>query len=122
MAKILIVDDSGLARRILRRILEPAGHQVVEAEDGATALERYFLDQPDVVFLDLTMAGLHGLDVLANLQQMDARARVIVATADIQTSTRTLVEMGGARGFVTKPFMPDQVLHTVDEVLGGGER
>jgi two-component system chemotaxis response regulator CheY len=43
MATILIVDDSSLSRRMLRRILEPAGHRIIEAEDGMSALERYFL-------------------------------------------------------------------------------
>ena len=58
MAKVLVVDDSGMSRRTLRRILEPAGHQVAEAEDGMAALERYFLDRPDVVLLDMTMNGM----------------------------------------------------------------
>mgnify|MGYP000613300905 CR=1 FL=1 len=46
MASILIVDDSGLSRRILRRILESGGHTVAEATDGMSALEQYFLSKP----------------------------------------------------------------------------
>ena len=42
MAKILVVDDSGMSRRTLRKILEPAGHEIIEAEEGIVALERYF--------------------------------------------------------------------------------
>jgi two-component system chemotaxis response regulator CheY len=117
MAKILIVDDSSLARRILRNILEPAAHQVTEAADGIAALEQYFLDKPDLVLLDLTMAGMHGLDVLAKLREMDPRARVIVASADIQTQTRDLALAGGALGFINKPFIGDQVLETVTHAL-----
>ena len=48
MNRILIVDDSSLARRRARTILEGGGYQVIEAEDGLTALERYFVDKPDV--------------------------------------------------------------------------
>ena len=55
MARILIVDDSALSRRMLRRILEGAGHEVIEAEDGMVAIEKYFLNKPDVVLLDLIM-------------------------------------------------------------------
>jgi two-component system, chemotaxis family, chemotaxis protein CheY len=120
MAKILVVDDSSLSRRILRRILEPAGHQISEAQDGLSALEQYGLDRPDLVLLDLTMTGMHGLDVLCKLRELDRQANVIVATADIQSSSRHLAEAGGARGFLAKPFSPDQVLSTVNAALPGG--
>jgi two-component system chemotaxis response regulator CheY len=120
MAKILVVDDSGMSRRTLRKILEPAGHQVIEAEDGITALENYYLHKPDVVLLDLTMTGMYGIDVLEKLREMDAGARVIVASADIQSSTGKLVEEAGASGFITKPFVVDHVLKAVRRALQGG--
>ncbi len=63
MAKILIVDDSSMSRRMLRNILEKAGHQVIEAKDGISGIEAYFLDHPDIVLLDLVMEGMYGLDV-----------------------------------------------------------
>ena len=121
MATILVVDDSSMSRKSLRRILETAGHQVIEAEDGIAALERYFIDKPDVVLLDLTMSGMYGLDVLSKLLEMDPGARVIVATADIQSSTRGMVERAGARVFINKPFVVDQVLNAVGTALGGGD-
>ena len=121
MAKILLVDDSNLSRRILRRFLEPAGHAIIEAADGMAAIERYFLDQPDLVLLDMTMNGMHGLDVLSKLRQMDPQARVIAATADIQSSTRVMVRESGAAGFISKPFVEDHVIEAVNAVLAGGE-
>ena len=66
--KLLLVDDSGLARRSMRAMLEPAGFEVIEAEDGMTALERYSVDKPDLVILDLVMKGMYGLDVLTKLR------------------------------------------------------
>ncbi len=103
--KILIVDDSALSRRTLRRILEPAGYEVVEADDGMTALEVYFLEKPSLVLLDLVMKGMYGLDVLVKLREMDQEARVVVASADIQSSTRKMVDEAGALGFINKPFV-----------------
>src|SRR5947207_4201389 len=100
-SKILIVDDSSMSRRIVRGILESAGHEVTEAADGMAALERYSLDKPDLVLLDMVMAGMYGLDVLQKLREIDAHARVIVATADIQHSTREMAEKAGSRGFVS---------------------
>jgi two-component system chemotaxis response regulator CheY len=120
MAKILVVDDSGMSRRTLRKILEPAGHQVVEADEGIIALERYFLEKPDLVILDLTMSGLYGIDVLNKLREMDPQARVIIGSADIQSSTREMVEAGGARAFINKPFSTEQVLGIVNRVLQEG--
>src|SRR4026208_450767 len=107
--KILIVDDSALSRRTLRRILESAGYEVVEADDGMTALELYFLEKPSLVLLDLVMKGMYGLDELVKLREMDPKALVVVASADIQSSTRKMVDEAGALGFINKPFIAEPV-------------
>ena len=117
MPRILVVDDSSMSRRILRNILESAGHDVVEASDGMAGLEQYFLHKPDMVLLDLIMSGMFGIDVLKKLREMDPEARVIVATADIQSSTREITVAEGAAGFVTKPFTVDDVLNAVQSAL-----
>jgi two-component system chemotaxis response regulator CheY len=117
MAKILIVDDSAMSRRIVRRILESAGHDTIEAEDGMVAVEKYFLEKPDLVLLDLTMKGLSGLEVLQKLREMDAHACVVVASADIQTSTRSMTQESGAMGFVTKPFNESKLMEAVTSAL-----
>lgn len=118
--KILIVDDSALSRRTLRRILETAGYDVVEADDGMTALEVYFLEKPNLVLLDLVMKGMYGLDVLMKLREMDSKALVVVASADIQSSTRQMVDEAGAHGFINKPFISEQVISAVQAALAEG--
>ena len=118
--KILIVDDSALSRRTLRRILETAGYEVVEANDGMTALEVYFLEKPRLVLLDLVMKGMYGLDVLVKLREMDPQAAVIVASADIQSSTRKMVDDEGALAFLNKPFLSEQVIAVVEAALAEG--
>lgn len=118
--KILIVDDSALSRRTLRRMLEAADYEVVEAEDGMTALEVYFLEKPRVVLLDLVMKGMYGLDVLVKLLEMDPKALVVIASADIQSSTRKMVDEAGALGFIHKPFVSEQVLTAVEAALAEG--
>lgn len=118
--KILIVDDSALSRRTLRRILESASYEVIEADDGMAALELYFLEKPSVVLLDLVMKGMYGLEVLVKLREMDQGARVVVASADIQSSTRKLVDEAGALGFVHKPFVAEEVIYAVETAIGEG--
>ena len=119
-AKVLLVDDSGLARRSARKILQDAGYVVVEAEDGLAALERYALDRPDVVLLDLVMQGMYGLDVLSKLREIDPNAKVIVVSADVQTSSRELVRDAGACDFLTKPIQSNEVVASVARALGEG--
>lgn len=115
---ILVVDDSGMARRGSRRILEGAGYTVVEAEDGMAALERYFIDKPDLVLLDLVMKGMYGIEVLTKLRALDGEARVIVLSADIQTSSRDMVADAGAIGFLNKPVTPDDLIAAVRNAIG----
>lgn len=117
---ILIVDDSGFARRTLRQMLEGAGHSVEEAANGNDALERYFLKKPNLVLLDMVMEGMTGLEVLARLRELDPEARVVVASADVQSSTRTEVQAGGAVGFLNKPFVREQVVEAIGNVMAGG--
>ena len=119
MATILIVDDSNLSRKTSRRIPESAGYQVTDVADGLAALERYALDRPGLVLLDITMAGMGGLEVLDQLRTMDPDARIVMATADVQSSTRELAKAGGAAGFVAKPFAADHVLAAVAGALQG---
>ena len=116
-AKVLVVDDSALARRRMREILEGAGHAVVEADEGMAAIERYFLEKPDLVLLDLVMKGMYGLEVLAKIREIDPTARVIVISADVQTSSREMAVTGGAGRFLTKPPDRDELLTAVHEAL-----
>ena len=118
--KILIVDDSAMSRRMMRRIIENAGHEVIEAEEGPDGLEKYFLEKPDMVFLDLTMKDMYGLDVLGKLRELDPNARVVIASADMQDLTRELVTEAGADAFINKPLTQEKVVEAMNSVLGTG--
>jgi len=120
MARILVIDDSAMSRKMLRSILERAGHQIFDAADGMCGIEAYFLEKPELVTLDLTMSGISGMVVLEKLTAMDSTAKIIVASADIQTSSRELAMKGGACGFISKPFLAETVLTEVERVLKGG--
>jgi two-component system, chemotaxis family, chemotaxis protein CheY len=115
--KFLIVDDSGLSRRMIRNCVEELGHTAVEAAEGAAALERYVLEKPDFVFLDLLIPGMSGFDILTLLRAMDPNARIIVCTADVQVSTRDLVKQAGACAVINKPVTLEQISATVNSIL-----
>jgi two-component system chemotaxis response regulator CheY len=118
-ARILIVDDSSLARRTTRQALEAAGHVVEEARDGAEALERYFLNRHDLVILDMVMTGMYGLEVLGRMRELNPHVRVIVATADIQSSTRDQARDAGAVAFLNKPINREALGELVSRTLAG---
>lgn len=120
MTKVLIVDDSSLARRTVRQSLEELGHAVEEASDGAQALERYFINRHDVVVLDMVMNGMYGLEVLAKLRELNPDVRVIVLTADIQKSTLEHARAAGAAAFLNKPVNRQELARVVSALLNGG--
>ena len=120
MAEILVVDDSAYARKLMRKALENAQHTVIEAGSGVQAIESYFLNKPALVLLDLTMEDVGGLDVLKRLREMDPGARVIVVSADVQSSTSELVQNAGALRFLGKPVPADQLVAAVGNHKGTG--
>ena len=81
------------------------------------ALERYFIDKPDVVMLDLVMKGMYGIEVLTRLREMDPTARVIVVSADVQTSSHDMVDAAGAIGFLVKPLDERAALALIERAL-----
>ena len=116
--RILVVDDSAYARRILTAMLVEEGYEVSEASSGMSALESYFLSRPDVVLLDLTMGDMSGVDVLTRLMEMNSDARVIVISADVQTTTESVVKAAGAYAFLGKPATRPNILATIENALG----
>jgi two-component system, chemotaxis family, chemotaxis protein CheY len=66
------------------------------------------------------MKGMYGLDVLAKLRELDPAVRVVIVSADVQTSSRDLVKAAGAVGFINKPAPPGHVVKVVADVLSGG--
>jgi CheY-like chemotaxis protein len=119
-SKILVVDDSSLARRMIRKIIEELGHDVDEAPDGAQALEQYVLNHHDAVVLDLLMHGMYGMEVLQKFRELAPELPVIIATADIQRTTREQVQAAGASAMVNKPVTKAQLAEVLQIVLEGG--
>ena len=87
---------------------------MIEAEDGVVALERYFVDKPDLVLLDLVMRGMYGLDVLTKLRELDPSARVVVISADVQESSQQMVQEAGAHAFLVKPVDEPELLEALE--------
>jgi len=104
----------------MRQILEQLGYSVEEAPDGVAALERYVINRHDVVLLDMVMHGMYGLEVLTRFRELNPQLPVIIATADIQKSTRELVRAAGASAMINKPVNKEELASVLQTVLSGG--
>lgn len=118
MANILLVDDSRTSRKILRNILESAGHTIVdEATDGEQAIEKYIASKPDVITLDITMPVMDGIEALKQIKMVDSDAKVIMVSASSQKDKLIEAVKYGAEDFIAKPFEPSQIITVLDKLI-----
>lgn len=119
---ILVVDDNEDTVRIVSRILENAGFEVIVEHDGENALARARETVPEAIILDLMMPGMSGMEVLEQLRASPETAGipVILLTAKAQDQDVIAGYQAGADYYMTKPFTPNQLLYGVKLVLGKG--
>ena len=102
--KILIIDDSPIARKILKSCIpKDREFSFYEAGDGLSGLETYKRIQPDITFMDLTMPVMDGATALEEIKKFDKNALVVVLTADVQVKSLAKVVALGAFLVVKKP-------------------
>ena len=114
MKKILIVDDSIVSRKMLRKLFEAEGFEVAgEAIDGKEGYEQYVKLSPDVVTMDITMPVLDGIDSLKLIREADPNAKVVMITAAGQKHKMMEAVKLGAAEFVAKPFVEESVVDAI---------
>ena len=117
--KILVTDDSKMARKMLIRTLDNFSdkvHEILQAANGKECLEMYKEHNPDLVFLDLTMPVMDGFEALKELKKYDDNVQVIIVSADIQKGSLSKVLEDGAKNFVKKPIDADKMKSIFDKL------
>ena len=117
MTKIMVVDDAAFMRLKCSKLLISNGYDVVEAGNGAEAIDTYKRERPDAVLMDVTMPEMDGLTALKEIRNIDPSARIAMVTAMGQQSVVMEAIKSGARDFVVKPFEPTRVMSALKRLL-----
>jgi CheY-like chemotaxis protein len=120
VALILLIDDDGFYRSVLRQILEDGGHQVTEAANGRDGLERFRTQPPDLVITDMRMPGFDGGEVIRRLRAASKDVRILAVSGfaalrsaeDLQAARAV-----GANAILSKLSPLDGILGTIDRIL-----
>ncbi len=121
MATILLVDDEDLLREGVREILEMSDHTVIEASDGLQALEKFAVNNVDLVITDVVMPNMDGVDFVTKLRELfpdvpiltiSGGSRVVSARFGLDSAL-----LSGANASLTKPFTAKQLLEKVTHLL-----
>jgi two-component system, chemotaxis family, chemotaxis protein CheY len=119
MATVLTVDDSPSIRQMIKVVLAPAGHTVVEAGDGTEGLARATAEAVNLVITDLNMPGMNGIEMIKQLRQVPSCTGVpiLFLSTESDEAMKQQARSAGATGWITKPFKPEQLLAVVSKLL-----
>jgi CheY-like chemotaxis protein len=114
-SKVLVVDDLKNMRCTLRGILEDKGYCVVTAENGYQAIESVKGNHFDVIFMDIKMPGMNGVQAFSEIKRLDPKVMVIMMTAYDEKDLAEKALKQGARTCLCKPFDMEQVFSLLDD-------
>ena len=118
MYKVFVVDDSIVARKMLRDLLEKNGHIVVgEAGNGQEAIDNFQSYSPDLITLDITMPIKNGVEALREIKALAPNMKIIMTSASGQKEKITECIRLGASDFVQKPYDQEHILQTIAKVM-----
>jgi two-component system chemotaxis response regulator CheY len=116
---ILTVDDASTMRKMVSFTLRGAGHEILEATDGADALALLRTRSVDLVLTDINMPNMDGIELTRRMRAMPAFSRtpIVLLTTESDPAKKALGRAAGATGWIVKPFSQDQLLAIVARIL-----
>ena len=120
--KILVADDDATTRQAIAGMLRNANYDVKVAKDGAEALNKVRRTRFDLVFLDIWMPGVTGLDALAQIREVETHPKVIIMTSDNTPKNVLRAVREQAYEFISKPFPPKHAIELAERALGDAVR
>jgi DNA-binding response OmpR family regulator len=125
MALILVVEDEQMLRTTLRAILQRAGHEVVEADDGAKAMEIFLVNRPDLVITDIIMPNREGVETIREMRTAAPDLPIIAMSGGGSRGGELFLSLAarlGATQTLAKPIRQAELLAAVDACLAGRHR
>ena len=123
MAKVLVIDDDDMIREVVRRALERAGHQVLEAAEGSEGLGRLKGDAVDLMIVDVMMPKKGGIETLMELRNHRPAMKTIVITGKVDTASasfKNLIHAFGVKRVFQKPLDLEELTCAVEGLLAEG--
>jgi len=123
MLRILIADDHPIVRQGLAQLITKTADMVVadEASNGSEVLEKARASHYDVVLLDISMPGLHGLDIIRQLKKENPKLPILILSMHSEEQYAVRAFRAGASGYLTKQSAPDELLAAIRKVSIGGK-
>jgi two-component system chemotaxis response regulator CheY len=121
MVKIMTVDDSKLMNAVIANFIkkENKDYEIIAAVSGEDAVEKYKKERPDLVFMDIKMPGMDGLEATEQIMKINHNAKIVMCTALKEAEQEQRARALGAVGYITKPFGHDDIVKAL-KLIGGG--
>lgn len=115
--RVLVIEDEAALRQTIRRMLESAGHEVVEAENGRTGLEAFRKNLLDVVITDIIMPNKEGIETIRDIRALNPGIRIVAISGGGRTKNFDFLRIAGklgANATLAKPFQRQQLLASLE--------
>jgi len=117
--RVMITDDSPMIHKLLKKMVEEAGHEVCFiAENGKEAVENVLKVNPDLIFMDITMPVMEGIEAVKKIREMNVNVPVVFLSALGDDKTINSTKSLGIAGFLTKPFRKEDLFNLLKKVEG----
>ena len=117
MARFLVVDDSRVARLVIKNMLDKLGHEVIcEAADGTNVFKTYIQMKPDYVTIDMEMPTVDGITVSRGLRKIDMNAKIIMITSIIDKKKNMQALESGVNQVLQKPITIEQLEQSINSL------
>jgi len=116
--KIMLVDDSRTIRNIQKNVLKQLGHEnVIEAEDGVQALDKFNQDKPELMLVDWNMPNMDGITLVRKVRELDKAVPIIMCTTEAEKSRVLEAVKAGVNNYIVKPFTVESLGEKISQTM-----
>ena len=118
MAKIMTVDNEPDTLTLVKTILENDGHKVLTALSGKECLKKWKKEKPDLILLDIMMPDMSGWDVFQRIRKNDKKTKIaFLSVIEVSPERRRTLLKSGLSDYITKPFLPHDLVKRVNKMV-----